>query len=150
MASIRTQIAEALVARIATLVPTYLKVVEFDTVRLLATDFQEWELPGIQIIDLGEVNQYDGSGVGKKTWNLSIEIVIGPVISTNYQPVQADLWDLMERVENLLGGRPNLGIPQVLHGLLLGSSTDLHLIKPLYTARIDYAFVYHQHLSGDC
>lgn len=149
MASIRSQIADAMVTRIATLSPTFIKTVSFDTVRLLATDFQEIELPAVQLIDLGEVSEPEQLRA-KKTWQISIEIVIGPSAAMNYEPIQKDLWDLMERVENVLGPKPNFEIPQVLHGLLLGSSTDLHLIKPLYTARIDYSVIYYQHVGGDC
>ena len=148
MASKRTEIAQAIASIITTnLVPDSIKTVITDKVRLLAEDFQDWELPAVQIIDLGEVNQHEIRR-GKKSWNLSIEVVIGP---TAEDPVsQEELWDLMELLETTIWPTPQLGLSYVIHAKLLGSSTDLHLLDPFYTGRIDLVVDYYQPLVGNC
>jgi len=148
VASKRTEIAQAIASIITTnLVPDSIKTVITDKVRLLAEDFQDWELPAVQIIDLGEVNQHEIRR-GKKSWNLSIEVVIGP---TAEDPVsQEELWDLMELLETTIWPTPQLGLSYVIHAKLLGSSTDLHLLDPFYTGRIDLVVDYYQPLVGNC
>lgn len=145
MASMRTQIAAEIVSVITAM--TDYKWVSHETIKLLATDFQEFELPAAQVIDLGDDNIHERTR-GKKTWNLTIEIVIGP--KTGYVPKQTDLWDLVEKTEQALFSDPKLGIPDVIHMRLLGSTTDLHILQPLYTARIDLQVDYYQSLVRPC
>lgn len=148
MASKRTEIAQAIAAKITTdLVPASIKTVITDKVRLTASDFQDWELPAVQLIDLGEVNQHEMRR-GRKTWNLALEVVIGP---TAEDPVsQEELWDLMELLETTIWPVPQLGLTYVIHAKLLGSSTDLHLLDPYYVGRLDLTVDYYQPLVGDC
>lgn len=145
MASIRSDICDALTARLA-LVGDF-KYIEFDKVRLLGQDFQEFELPACQIIDLGEANVHEVRR-GRKTWTIVIEMLIGPNGLT--KPTQKNLWDLMEKTENKLFEDPKLGIANVIHMKLLGSATDLHLMEPLYSGRIEITVDYYQNLVGPC
>lgn len=147
MTSRRTEIANALVAKLTTLVPTSIKTVLSDKVRLLASDFQDFELPAVQIIDVGELNTHEQRR-GRKTWSLSLEVVIGPTV--NVAVTQRDLWDLLELIEKTIWPTPNLGLTYVIHAMLLGSSTDLHMMDPFYTGRIDMTVDYYQALVGDC
>jgi len=146
MPSMRSQIADELLNRLA-LVPDF-QYRSFDTVKILASDFAEWEVPAVQIIDLGETVQHERNRV-RKDWNLSVEIVMGPT-KEGQQPTQKLLWDLMELTENTVWAVPNLGIPGVIHMILLGTSTDLHLLPGFYTGRIDMAVAYYQHLVSPC
>ena len=57
MSSIKTQISQALITKLADV--TALKYRAFDTIKLQSSDFQEWELPAVQIIDLGEQNIHE-------------------------------------------------------------------------------------------
>lgn len=145
MASIRTQIAEKLITVIQAM-GDY-NWASHETIKLLASDFQEFELPAAQIIDLGDDSVHERTRA-KKTWNLTVEIVIGP--KTNYVPKQTDLWDLVEETEQALFADPKLGIEEVIHMRLLGSTTDLHVLQPLYTARIDLQVDYYQSLVRPC
>jgi len=145
MTSIRTDIATALAAKIATL--TTVKTVNIDPIRLAASDFNEYQLPAVQIIDTQETNVHEMVR-GRKTWNLGIEIIIGPTTLT--VPRQTDLWDLMESIEQKIFEDPKLGDPNVIHMKLIGSMTDLHLLSPLYIGKIDVQIDYYQALVRSC
>lgn len=146
MPSMRSQIADAILARLA-LVPDY-NYRSFDTVKLLSSDFAEHELPAVQIIDLSEVVTHERNRA-LKDWNLAVEIVMGPT-KEGAEPTQKLLWDLMELTENTLWAKPNLGIPGVVHMILNGTATDLHLLPGFYTGRLDMAVRYYQHLVSAC
>jgi len=145
MSSIRRQIAEAIIDRLDTV--TSLKWKSYEIIKMKAQDFQDFELPAAQIIDLSDDNQHERTR-GKKTWNITIELVVGPTVSTS--PSQGDLWDLLETVEQALFALPNLGITEVIHMRLLGSTTDLHILQPFYTARVDLQVDYYQVLVSPC
>lgn len=145
MPSIRSQIADALLARIATL--PAIKSSSFDVVRLQANDFQDWELPAVQIIDLGEINTHE-TRRAKKGWQLVVELILGPTGAT--VPTQKTLWDLMQDLEQAIWAEPNLNIPGVVHMVLTQTSTDLHLMTPYYLGRIELQVDYYQPLVGTC
>lgn len=145
MSSIKTQISQALITKLADV--TALKYRAFDTIKLQSSDFQEWELPAVQIIDLGEQNIHEVRQA-KKQWTIALEIILGPLTAST--PTQTDLWDLMETIENTLFTNPNLGITGVIHMQLLGSSTDLHFMLPYYLGRIELLIEYRQPLLGAC
>jgi hypothetical protein len=147
MASRQTEIIQALVSILSTM--PEVKTINYDRIKLLASDFSEYELPVLQIIDMAEDSQHE-KGRALKTWNISIEIVIGPIAATSYVPTQTDLWDLRELVERKIWADPKLGLSYVIQCLLLGSSTDLHILQPLYTARLDFQIIYYQPLVSYC
>jgi hypothetical protein len=143
--SIRSKIADALMARLALV--TDLKYRAFDTVRLQASDFADYEIPAVQIIDLAELTTHEQRR-GKKEWNLVIEVIIGP---TEAEAVtQQKLWDLMQLIEETIWEVPNLGLTDVIHAKLLTTSTDLHLMAPFYLGRIELSVLYYQPLVGTC
>jgi hypothetical protein len=143
--SVRSKIADALLARIALL--TDIKYSAFDVVKLQASDFQEFELPAVQIIDLGEINTHEMRR-GKKSWNLVIEVIVGDtqLDETN----QKELWDLMQAIEEHIFQDPKLGLSEVIQMNLVTSSTDMHLLKPFYLGRIEVMIDYYQPITGQC
>lgn len=145
MTSKRTSIATALKNLIDGI--SSITTVSFDQIKLLASDFQEFELPAVQIVDMAEDSVHE-QGRALKTWNLSLEIVIGP--KPNYIPTQPDLWDLLETLETEIFKEPKLGLSYVTQITLLGSTTDLHILQPLYTARMDLQIGYYQLLRSSC
>lgn len=138
MTSRRSEIADEIIARLVSV--TALKYRAFDKVRLLASDFQDWEIPAAQVIDLGEIVTYQNV-LKRHTWNLAIEVLIGPKADDTVS--QKELWDLMEEVESALDAMPKLSLAYVIHLKRLGSSTDLHLMEPYYTGRIDLTVDYY-------
>lgn len=145
MPSVRSKIADALVARLDLV--TALKVKSFDVVRMQASDFQDWELPAAQVIDLAEVATHEMRRK-KATWNLVLELIVGPTATDAV--TQKTLWDLMQTVEETLWAVPNLGLQEVIHMKLLTTSTDLHLMAPFYLGRIELSVDYYQPLVGEC
>jgi hypothetical protein len=141
----KTQIATAIVNKLSTL--TSIKSVSFDRVRMLSSDFQDWEIPAIQIIDLGDDNEH-AQRRALKRWNVTIELVMGS--KSTGLIFQKDLWNLEQEIERKLWEVPNLAIPSVVHMHLLGSTTDLHTLAPYYTARIDLIIEYYQPLVDVC
>lgn len=145
MPSKRTEIATALKNKIQEI--TQIKLVTIDDVRIKLDDFKSFELPAVQLIDENENNIHENRK-GKKTWRFSIELIM--LSDENNVVTQTELWDLMETIENKLFEVPNLGVPGVLHIMLDGSETDLHLVKPYYLGKIDITIVYYQNLLGAC
>jgi hypothetical protein len=143
--SMRTKIATAICTKLATI--TELKYICFDRVRMLASDFQDWEIPAVQLIDYGDDNEHSQRRALKR-WNVSLEIVMGD--KTTGIINQKNLWDLEQKIEETLFSQPNLVIPGVVHMILLGSTTDLHTLAPFYTARIDIQIEYFQPLVDVC
>lgn len=148
MPSLRSQIADAIISRLNLVLD--LKSRSFDKIRLLEFDFDEWELPACQIIDGPESNIHEMKR-GRKSWNLILEVVIGPKESTQYNPTQKDLWDLMETIEKTIMQPPTqLNLDFVIGIKLLGSQTDQGLLQPYYTGRINFNIDYYQPLIGEC
>lgn len=154
LSSMKSKIADRLLAIINGMTGVY-KYTAFDFVKLTSADFKDYELPACQIIDNGEANLHEQSR-GRKTWNLLVEIVVGP---TAELPVsQKDLWDLMQATERALFTDPQLGIDRsgleagssIIQMTLVGSSTDLHFMTPYYLGRLELAVEYYQPLVRPC
>jgi hypothetical protein len=147
MASVRSDIATALLARLATV--TELKYRAFDEVRLMASDFQDFELPAAQVIDLQETAEHEMRRK-KANWQLAIELIVGPNGAAT--PSQQTLWDLMQTVERAIWASPaNLDLPGKVIQVVIGvSSTDLHLMKPFYLGRLEFSVLYYQPLVAEC
>jgi hypothetical protein len=143
--SVRTKIATAITTRLATIAE--IKYVSFDEIKMLASDFQDFQLPAVQIIDLGDDNTHERNRA-KKLWNITLELVMGS--KTTGIVSQKDLWNLLQQMEEVLFADPRLGLTNVIHMVLLGSTTDLHILQPLYTARLDLQILYYQPLVSPC
>ena len=142
--SMKTLIAEAIMARLETVAGVKYK--NFDIVKLLASDFQDHELPAIQLIDLNESVEHEQRRA-KKTWTIALEVVLKP--NEFGTKSQKDLWDLCYSIERTLWQFPNLAVPGVIHLRYLGSQTDLHLLAPFYFARLDFDVLYYQPLVDE-
>ncbi|NCY21576.1 hypothetical protein EBX31_06435 [bacterium] len=142
--SLKTDIAAAILERLESV--TALKSKTFDTVKLLASDFQDHELPAVQLIDLAETVEHEQRRA-KKYWQIALEVVLKP--NEFGTKSQRDLWDLCYEIERALWERPNLRIPGIIHLKHLGSQTDLHLLEPLFFARLDFEVIYYQPLVDE-
>ncbi len=143
--SMKSKIADQLLTRLADI--PQIKSVSFDSVKLLASDFKEHEIPAIQLIDKVETIAHEMSRV-KKTWELQLEVVLK---GNEYDQIsQQDLWNLVYEIERKLWEQPNLGIAGVVHARYLSNETDLHLLAPFYFAKLNFEIIYYQHLVSDC
>jgi hypothetical protein len=143
--SVKTKIATAMLARLDLVAELNYRA--FDIVRLKSSDFSDWEMPAVQCIDLAEVIEHEQRRK-KAFWNIAIEVIMGP--SEQETVSQAKLWDLMQVIETTLWAVPGLGLSEVVHMRHLSTSTDLHLMKPLYLGRLELAVIYYQPLVGEC
>jgi len=144
MISKKRAICEAILAKLDGVVA--IKTKSFDRVRLYSSDFQDHELPAIQIIDIDETIQHEMSRA-KKAWRLGLEIVMKP---NEFGDVsQKDLWDMQYTVERALFADPNLSIPGVIHLQYLSATTDLHLLEPYYYCRLELLCQYYEPLVRD-
>ena len=145
--SIKSDIAGAIKSKLEELVPTDLKLVVFERVRLHSDDFSDHELPAVQLFDGSESVLHD-RGRANKAWTIHLELLMKS--SEKGKVVQTDLWDLQFLVERKLWERPNLGISGMQHLRYLGSVTDLHMMEPIYMCRMDFEALYFQPLTASC
>ena len=128
---------------------TRVKYLSFDKIKIIQSDFNDHELPAIQIIDISETVTHEQNRT-KNTWMLSLEIVMR---TTEIEPIgQQDLWNLEYEVKRKLWADPTLGIKNkgMVHLRLLGTTTDLHLLEPFYYCRMDFEAIYYEHIVRDC
>jgi len=143
----KAEILTGIVDRLAGLKPDTIKTINYQTIKLAFSDFQDWELPVIQLIDAGESVTHE-MGRARKEWDIGLEIVLK---STEEGVVrQQDLFDLQNLVELELWQDPNLGIPGVIDMKYLGSQSDLAMVKPYFFVRIDFQVRYYDALLSKC
>jgi len=146
MAAIESEIADALVAQISAGVPA-LNSVSFDKIKLAIDEFQPYEIPAVQIYDIGQ-DIVHMRGRKEVEWAIAIEIILKNTVAAIAD--QKSLWDLRRDVELAIWATPNLGIPKVIHAIYTGNVTDLHLLEPYYVARMDMSIKYNDDLTGSC
>lgn len=149
MASHRTQIADQIQAQIAAAIPELRYCAAGQRPKIVGGDFNETELPAVQIIGGGESNIHEVKQ-GRKTWRVLVEVVIGPIAFEGYEPIERDLWDLMERIERAVMAKPKLSLAFVVQARLIGSEPDLALLHPLFSGRLEFEVEYKQPLVGSC
>lgn len=119
----------------------------FDKIRLLSSDFNDVQLPAIQLIDIQEAIIHENVRV-KKTWSITLELVMKETEHKAFG--QTDLWDFGYKIERALWKNPNLKIPGVIQLTYNGNTTDLHLLDPYYLLKMDFDVVYYEHLVKHC
>jgi len=141
----KTKIAREILARCATI--PVIKYTAFDKVRLLSSDFKDFEIPAIQLIDIGMSSVHEASRA-KKSWQIALELLLKG--SEDWTVSQSDLWNLENEVLRKLWATPNLGIRGVIQMNFIGSQTDLHLLEPYYFARLDFEVLFYEDLVRAC
>lgn len=135
----KSQIADALKAAILTVTEANgytqtIRTVEFDKVRLNISDYQDYELPAVQIIDLSKLFNHEQSR-SRSSWFLALEICLRTTETIGVVE-QKTLWDLEEDIVRAVMKYPKLGLNFLQHVTLVDELTDLHLQAPNYTATI--------------
>lgn len=139
----------ALISRLEELVTSEdVGLVNFEVIKMAMSDFEDWELPAIQVIDQGEIVTHE-MGRARKEWDIAIELVMKS--SETGEVFQKDLFDLQNKVELNIWQDPNLGgTTGVIDCKYLGSASDLHMVKPMFYCRIDIQIRYYDPLVSDC
>lgn len=143
--SMKSKIAQAITAKLESV--KSLNYISFDRVKLLASDFHEYELPAVQLIDVALSNEHEQLRA-KKFWQIALELVMKG--SQHGGVSQEDLWNLEYEILRRLWSVPNLGIKGVIHMKFLSSSTDLHILDPYYTARLDFEVQFYEDMVREC
>lgn len=118
-----------------------IRSINYDDVKILQDDFNDSELPALQFFGLKTRSVPEGVR-RKLTWDISIEIVLKSTSSKGVK--QSDLWNFETAVKNAIDSSGNLKIPGVISVLFLGDESDLHLIKPYYISRLDFAISFYE------
>jgi hypothetical protein len=121
--------------------------VSFDKIKLATGDFAAHEIPAIQIWDNGQGITHE-RGRARIEWNISLELIMKSDFSGVVD--QKALMELRRTIALALWAEPNLGIPGVIHLVYSSNTSDLHLLEPFYVARIDFAVMFYDNLTGSC
>ena len=148
----KSQIASALVSRIQLVTVANgftqdVATVAFDKVKVAISDYKDYELPAVQVIDLAKnfVHEHSRS---KSSWFVAVEIILRTTDTLGVVDQQS-LWDLQEDVMRSIMAEPKLGLAFVIHTKLLDEVTDLHLQEPHYIATIGLEILYYEPITRD-
>ncbi len=143
--SMKSKIASKIV-QLCSSIPS-VEYVSFDKIRLLSADFKDFEIPAIQLIDVGMRNEHEQLRA-KIFWQIALELLLK---GNQYNEIsQQDLWNLEYEVRRKLWAVPNLGIKGVISMNFLGGTTDLHLLEPYYFSRLDFEVQFYEDLVRAC
>jgi len=119
-----------------------IKLVQFDKIRLNITDYQDFELPAVQIIDMSKLFNHEMSR-SKSSWFLAIELCMRTTEQIGVVD-QLSLWDLEEDIMRAIMEDPKLSLNYVLHCKMVDSITDLHLQAPNYVSTLGIEIMYYE------
>lgn len=138
MSSKRAQILDALKTLLTSKL-TWAKVVEWERIRILTSDFQDHEIPVVQFYHTRtDYTHQQGRVEGRMNFN--IEVCLKS--STAAEVDQKDLFDKMDDVLKAIGTSPNLGVSGVIHLRYLGDETDAHTVLPHYIGVLNFEAIY--------
>ena len=148
----KSQIGQAMVAAIKNVTTANgysqdVVTVAFDKIRVAISDYADYELPAVQVIDLSKGFEHQFSR-SKSSWLVAVEIIMRSTETVGVVDQQA-LWDLQENVMREIMKDPKLGLDFVLHVKLLDEVTDLHLQSPNYIATIGLEILYYEPVTRD-
>jgi hypothetical protein len=138
MAGFKAQIADALKTSIeaVTIANGYshdVGIVSFDRIRLNIADYQDFELPAVQIIDLSTIPNHEMSR-SRTQWFLALELCMRTTEELGIVD-QQELWDFEESVS------------YVTSATLIDGATDLHMLEPNYISTIGLQVEYYEPIT---
>jgi hypothetical protein len=143
----KTDIANAIKARLALVTGPALKVIEFKDIKMALEDFGDHEVPAIQFYDGGETIEHERARA-RKTWKVYLELINKSNETGTID--QTVMWDLQNNIETTLFAQPNLGVAGVLHMHYIKNDTDLHTFDPYYIIVFEIDVIYYDALVGPC
>jgi hypothetical protein len=144
MSSKRSDIFDALKTQLSSKL-TWAKVIEWEKVRILTTDFPEHELPCIQFYHV-RTDYQPQQGRVEARMEVNVEVCIK---STATEVVdQQTLFDYMDGILQAIGQSPNLGVAGVIHMRLLRDETDAHTLLPHFIGILTFEVLYLTTFTG--
>lgn len=144
MSSKRHQIFDTIKTQLTTAL-TWAKIVDWEKIRILSSDFGEHEVPCVQFYAL-PTEYKPVTGRSEATMLLSVEVVLKSSASGVVD--QRDLFDRMEDVILAFGSKANLGVPGVIHVRLVKDFIDAHTIQPHFVGILTFEVVYMTTYTG--
>lgn len=123
------------------------KTVTFENIKVNIHEYQDWELPAVQIIDTAGLYKHEFSR-SLTNWNFVTELcmrtteVLGTVN-------QLSLLNFMEDVVRAVMAKPKLDLSFVQHVKLFDHQTDIHSIAPNYIAIIGWTAMFYEPITRD-
>lgn len=144
---IRRQVLEAM-ADVITDNLAWVKKLETENIRIAMEDFQENELPAVQIFDTGQDAVSQAKDIDKHAWPIAVELVMK---STSALAVtQLDFYDKCDELEDLLEQNRHL-LPYNIEGFMHLSyntfETDIHSTPDFFVARYVFTARYDKHIN---
>ena len=122
-----------------------LRTITFDQIRLNISDYNDYEIPAIQIIDLSSNVNHEMTR-SKTSWFLTLEICLRSTLTLGVIN-QEKLWDLQEDIIRAIMIDPRLGLNFVVSVKIIDSLTDLHFEQPNYIANIGLEIEYYEPIT---
>lgn len=122
------------------------KTVSFDRVKINIAEYQDFELPAVQIIDLSSTINHERSR-SLTSWFLVVEICMRTTTGLGIIDQKA-LWDLQEDIVRAIMAKPKLDLNFVVHAKIIDEVTDLHLSDPNYIANIGIEIMYYEPITS--
>lgn len=138
MASKRSELLGALKSLLLAQCP-WAKVVAWEQIRLLSSDFQDHELPCVQFYHV-RTDYTPQQGRVEARMQFNVEVCLKS--NANSSVDQQALFDRMDDILKAVGTNPNLGIPGMIHLRLLSDETDTHTIVPHYLGILAFEATY--------
>lgn len=132
---------------------TFLNVVSIDKIRIANSDFQENEIPGIQIYDSGQFIEHNHQRV-LKTWALTVEYF--QKVDPEGRADQATLFDRKLEIERKIGDNLKLSINStpdegaMRYIKYVASTTDLFMISDMSILQLFLEVRFETPYTGNC
>jgi hypothetical protein len=140
----RRDIFDAIKTQLTGALP-WAKIVDWEKIRLMSSDFGEHEVPCVQFYAL-PTEYRPQQGRNQASMLLSVEVVIKSSVEGVVD--QRDMFDRMEDVILAFGKNPNLGVAGVIHARLIKDFIDPHTIHPHFIGILTFEVVYMTTYTG--
>lgn len=134
----RAQILTALKNLLVAELP-WAKVVAWERIRLLSSDFADHELPLVQYYHL----RTDYTPMNQRVEaRMQFNIEVCQKTTSTGAVDQRDLFNKMDDILLAIGKNPNLGVSGIIHLRLLSDETDTHSVLPHYIGVLTFEALY--------
>lgn len=144
MASKRHLILEALKTQLTAQL-TWAKSIQWENIRILASDFNDSEVPAVQFYHVRTDYEHQNGRVQARSL-VNIELAMKSSASTVID--QRDLFDKIDAIIEAVGSNPNLGVAGVIHARLISDETDAFTIKPFLLGVVQFEIIYLTKYNG--
>lgn len=157
MAANKKLIVDAIKARLA-LITTYDAPVAFqaivsDKIRVNLSDWQDMEIPAVQIIDAGTLEIPERCR-GAITWSVVVQICLRE--RNGFACTQETMWLYEQAAKEAIMGQPDLGLTganalpytaAIKHIMPTDRAADLHTYAPNYVVNLGFQVLYYEPMT---